>query len=121
MAEIKDKIVTVESLSALHEHNKETYVTKTNIIPVENGGTGSSSPSVARDNLGITPENIGAQPAFNILPISNGGTGQDDGAKGLENLFASGFTIVSPFQYGDTLPEAGVAGRIFFKRVVEEQ
>lgn len=26
MAEIKDKVVTVESLSILHEHNKETYM-----------------------------------------------------------------------------------------------
>lgn len=28
MAEVKDKVVTVESMSALHEHNKETYMTK---------------------------------------------------------------------------------------------
>ena len=28
MAEIKDKVVTVESLSALHEYNKETYLTE---------------------------------------------------------------------------------------------
>lgn len=28
MAEIKDKVVTVEALSTLHEHNKETYVPK---------------------------------------------------------------------------------------------
>ena len=26
MAEIKDKVVTVESLSALHEHNKNSYM-----------------------------------------------------------------------------------------------
>lgn len=26
MAEIKDKVVTVESLSTLHEHNKSTYM-----------------------------------------------------------------------------------------------
>lgn len=26
MAEIKDKVVTVESLSALHKYNKETYM-----------------------------------------------------------------------------------------------
>ena len=30
MAEIKDKVVTVESLSALHEHNKEVYMPKVN-------------------------------------------------------------------------------------------
>lgn len=35
MADIKDKVVTVESLSALHESNKETYMTKKN--PAGNG------------------------------------------------------------------------------------
>ena len=38
MAETKDKIVTAESLSALHEYNKETYMTKENPT-----GTGSFS------------------------------------------------------------------------------
>ena len=28
MAEVKDKIVTVESLAAVNTHNKETYMTK---------------------------------------------------------------------------------------------
>ena len=35
MAEIKDKVVTVESLSVLHEHNKESYMSKVN--PVGSG------------------------------------------------------------------------------------
>lgn len=35
MAEIKDKVVTVESLAALHEHNKDAYMPKTN--PVGDG------------------------------------------------------------------------------------
>ena len=35
MAEIKDKVVTVESLSTLHEHNKNTYMSATN--PVGSG------------------------------------------------------------------------------------
>lgn len=35
MAEIKDKIVTVESLSTLHEHNKNTYMVQAD--PVCNG------------------------------------------------------------------------------------
>ena len=30
MAEVKDKIVTVESLSAVHEYNKEAYMPKIN-------------------------------------------------------------------------------------------
>lgn len=28
MAEVKDKIVTVESLASVHTHNQETYMTK---------------------------------------------------------------------------------------------
>ena len=29
MAEVKDKIITVESLAAVNTHNQETYMTKT--------------------------------------------------------------------------------------------
>ena len=56
---------------------------------------------------------------YEITPIENGGTGATDGATGLANLFAAGDTVLSSYQYGDTLPEAGIAGRIFFKRVSE--
>ena len=84
MAEIKDKVITAESLKALHEYNADTYVAKTDIIPIENGGTNSA-----------------------------------DGATGLANLFASGATILSSNQYGDELPEAGIIGRIFFKRLTD--
>lgn len=35
MAEIKDKVVTVESLATLHEHNKDTYMPMDN--PIGNG------------------------------------------------------------------------------------
>ena len=65
----KDKLITVESLSALHEHNKKAYAANT--------------------------------------------------ATGLQNLFADGNTVLSSYQYGDELPAAGNAGRIFFKRLVE--
>ena len=51
MADIKDKVVTVESLSALHEHNKDTYVAKTDVISVENGGTGSANGATGLANL----------------------------------------------------------------------
>lgn len=84
MAEIKDKITTVESLNAVHEYNENTYVKKADIIPVDKGGTGA-----------------------------------DNGADGLKNLFASGNTVLSAYQYGDQLPEPGVVGRIFFKKLVE--
>lgn len=35
MAEIKDKVVTVESLATLHKHNENSYMSKDN--PVGNG------------------------------------------------------------------------------------
>lgn len=35
MAEIKDKVVRLETLKALHEHNQNTYMTK--VDPVGNG------------------------------------------------------------------------------------
>lgn len=83
MASVKDKVVTVESLSALHDYNEETYRKKEDIVPIEKGGTNS-----------------------------------DNGAVGLKNLFAAGETVLSEYQYGDVLPAAGNAGRIFFKRLI---
>lgn len=88
MAEIKDKVVTAESLKALHDYNVETYETK-------------------------------ADTEARITPIANGGTSASDGATGLKNLFASGETVLSSYQYGDELPEAGTVGRIFFKKLTE--
>lgn len=99
MAEIKDKVITVESLSALHEHNKETFETKENVESLLNTKFDK-------------PEN-------NIVPIVNGGTNASDGATGLKNLFAEGATVLSSYQYGDALPEAGTVGRIFFKKLSE--
>lgn len=96
---IKDKTVTVESLKALHDYNKETYETKENV---------ESLLSEKFDK----PEN-------NIVPIANGGTNASDGTTGLKNLFAAGVTVLSSYQYGDTLPEAGTVGRIFFKKLSE--
>ncbi len=51
MAITKDKVVTVESLSALHDHNKETYVAKADIIPVEKGGTNAANGATGIKNL----------------------------------------------------------------------
>lgn len=99
MAEIKDKVITTESLKALHDYNQETYETKEN---VEN----------LLDTKFDKPEN-------NIIPIANGGTNSADGATGLANLFASGVTVLSSYQYGDELPAAGTKGRIFFKRLTD--
>lgn len=52
------------------------------------------------------------------LTVAKGGTGSTNGATGLKNLFAAGNTILSSYQYGDSLPTSGfTAGRIFFKKV----
>lgn len=56
-----------------------------------------------------------------ILTVNKGGTGSSNGATGLKNLFAAGNTILSSYQYGDSLPtnedgslQVGTVGRIFF-------
>ena len=87
MAEIKDKVITAESLKALHDYNTEALRKKFN--------------------------------KTDTIPIANGGTGATDGATGLKNLFASGNTVLSSYQYGDKLRAAGTAGRIFFKRLAD--
>lgn len=106
MAGVKDKIVSVESLSALHEYNKETFETK------EKVANDIRLIYHELDTKFVRPEN-------DIIPIENGGTNSSDGSVGLANLFASGATVLSSYQYGDELPEAGTVGRIFFKRVIE--
>lgn len=95
MADVKDKVVTVESLKTLHDYNELTYETKENVNTQINELTNR------------------------ITPIENGGTNSSDGATGLANLFASGETVLSSYQYGDELPEAGTVGRIFFKRLTD--
>lgn len=102
MAETKDKIITIESLSALHEYNKEIYETKERVDNVE---------SILNDKLDVIEDRV--------TPIEYGGTGSDDGSIGLKNLLASGAMILSSEQYGDELPVSGTAGRIFFKRFTD--
>lgn len=99
MAEIKDKVITMESLKTVHDYNKNTFETKENVTNFLNEKFDK-------------PEN-------NIVPMENGGTNAPDGATGLANLFASGNTVLSSYQYGDELPEAGTKGRIFFKRLTD--
>lgn len=100
MAEIKDKVITAESLKALHDYNTETYETKENVNTVETSLNGKIDEVKNR-----------------VTPIVNGGTGSSDGATGLKNLFAAGITVLSEKQYGDELPAYGNVGRIFFKRL----
>ena len=109
MAEIKDKVVTAESLKALLDYIKETYVTMINSEVL-------ADLTVEGD---IYSDGVKVVKSTDIIPIANGGTNSSNGATGLKNLFSSGATILSSYQYGDTLPTAGTKGRIFFKRLVE--
>lgn len=52
------------------------------------------------------------------ISMSKGGTGATNGSDGLKNLLAAGPMILSDHQKGDTLPDAGIPGRIFFLRKV---
>ena len=64
-------------------------------VPVDRGGTGATSASGARTNLGITPSAIGAAAASHThgqaditgqIPITKGGTGADTAASARANL-----------------------------------
>jgi hypothetical protein len=172
MAEIKDKVITVESLSALHEHNKETYTPKVdpsvsgNLVvegslsmnrqaPKDIGtysttlgfsGVASGSSSLAEGFCTIAKGNYQHVQGKNNIEdglnryahivgngdletrsnahtvdwdgnawfagdIYVGGTSQDDGTKLVKS------TNVVSIEYGDELPAAGNAGRIFFKKL----
>lgn len=95
MAETKDKVVTAESLKALHDYNKKTYAPMVD-------------PEIMGD-LSVTDGDV----------YANGIKLVETTATGMENLFASGATVLSPYQYGDELPAAGTVGRIFFKKLSE--
>lgn len=172
MAEIKDKVVTVESLAALHENNKDTYMTKEN--PVGNGTfsinrkadttIGDCSVATGRDTTasgicasaeGIRTTALGncthvegretiasstdqhVQGRYNVEDSLNEyahivGNGASDtkrsNAHTLDwkgnawfagNVSMNGNIVLGSHQYGDTLPTAGIVGRIFFKKLSE--
>lgn len=203
MAEIKDKVITVESLKALHDYNKDAYITKENPV-----GTGSLSMNRKRNTtIGVNSVTEGfdctasapqshaegsysiaegrnshaegngckslgesshaegwvtkaegdyshaeghgtsamsdcqhVQGRYNIsdsegkyLHIVGNGTVVDSmvvrsNAHTLDwdgnawyagDITAEGNMILTASQYGDELPAAGVAGRIFFKKLSE--
>lgn len=65
----------------------------------------------------VDKQRTSAQDLYGSVPLERGGTGAENGADGLKNLFADGATVLSSYQFGDELPEAGTPGRIFFLKL----
>lgn len=67
MAEIKDKIVTVESLAALHTDSKNTYITKNN--PAGNGTMTMDGDANFSGNVDVGSIMIGSK--IKLVPTEN--------------------------------------------------
>lgn len=67
MAEIKDKVVTVESLSALHEHNKITYMPMVN--PTGSGSLTINGDGSFSGNINVSSITIGDK--IQLVPVDN--------------------------------------------------
>ena len=73
MAEIKDKVVTVESLATLHTHNQETYMTKsdpTGVGTMTMTGGANFSSIVNVGSLKIGDANIEYDSTDGVLKIT---------------------------------------------------
>lgn len=59
MIEVKDKIITVESLSALHDHNKNSYMSASNPtgngVMTMNGSASFSGDIMIGSNIKLVP------------------------------------------------------------------
>lgn len=140
-----DKLESNESFF-VNKNNAIRQIDKANIVfGITNGGTGATDAATARANLGAadietvndietsldglltdfstymeSTDEIIEQIFSRTTPIDRGGTGSNDGSIGLKNLLASGYTILSPYQYGEELPQDNspeTIGRIYLKKV----
>lgn len=68
MAEIKDKVVTVESLSILHEHNKETYMPM--VDPVGSGTMTINGDGTFSGDLNVSSITINSN--VRLIPNADG-------------------------------------------------
>lgn len=75
MAEVKNKTVTVESLAALHEHNKATYMNK--VDPV-GSGTMTFDGDIVTNSLmiGSNIKLVPTEDSLEIVFLNNETTGE---------------------------------------------
>ena len=76
MAEVKDKVVTVESLAAVHTHNEETYMTKSNptgsgTMTIDGDGSFSGSLNVNTINMGSNIQLVATEDKLEIIFLEN--------------------------------------------------
>jgi hypothetical protein len=67
MAEVKDKLVTVESLSILHEHTTKNYMSSNN--PTGSGAMAIDGSGDISGNLNVGSFTIGSK--IKLIPTSN--------------------------------------------------
>jgi hypothetical protein len=114
-----DKMLSGMPVSG-HTHD-DRYYTETEIDSKLSNKANANHTHTASD-LGAAPTNHSHtfDDVSGKLPINKGGTNATDGAVGLQNLLASGFTVLTEgLQYGTMgqRPAAGVPGRVFFVKV----
>lgn len=78
------------------------------LVSVSQGGTGGRTAEEARKNLGAAPAQHSHKAAdiTEPIPTTGGGTGAQNGADGLANLLAAGYTRLSNYQIAEALPDA---------------
>ena len=67
MADVKNKVVTVESLSALHEHNKENFMNK--VDPIGSGTMTMNGSADFSGNVNVGSFMIGSK--VKLVPTEN--------------------------------------------------
>ena len=96
-------------------YSKVVYDGDTLIDLTEDTVTAEALAAGATAHNAAGEEIIGVLPVYSVVPPEHGGTGADNGANGLANLLAAGYTVLSPYQVGTELPASAPEYSIFIK------